>query len=263
MFEKTAKSWTHLQELLYEESWNQQLDRFRSPSAFRGLSDSGYMLETSFMRLRQRNDQLERHLLRNFKKYAHDNAVAHDSLWHWLSIAQHHGLPTRLMDWSYSPFVAMHFATSRLEDFDRDGAIWVINYEQAHQSLPSTLREALHVEGANIFTAEILSSITNNLEEFDGFSDLPFLLFFEPPSMNQRIVNQYAILSTLSNPKLVVDVWARKHEKLCRKIIIPAKIKWEVRDKLDQANITERVLFPGMDGLTSWLKRHYSQKEPT
>ncbi len=54
--------------------------------------------------------------------------------------------------------------------------------------------------------------------------------------------------------------WLAAHPSIWRKIIIPAELKWEIRDKLDQANITERVLFPGLDGLTSWLKRHYSPK---
>ena len=57
MFEKAAKSWTHLQELLYEESWNEQLGRFHSPGAFRGLNDTSFMLETSFMRLHQQDEK--------------------------------------------------------------------------------------------------------------------------------------------------------------------------------------------------------------
>jgi hypothetical protein len=262
--EKTAESWEQLQKLLFEESWNPLLGRFRSPSAFRGLNNSDYKLESTFIRLHQDKPKLENHLLRNFKKYSQTNIVEKDSLWYWLAIAQHHGLPTRLLDWSYSPFVAMHFATSHIEDFGKDGAIWSIDFERAHQLLPPKLKDALYSEGANMFTAEILSSCLDALEDFDGMSDSPLVLMFEPPSMNsQRITNQYAIFSMMSNALESMEAWIDKHPDLCKKIIIPMTLKWEIRDKLDQANITERLLFPGMDGLALWLKRHYSSATKT
>jgi hypothetical protein len=50
------------------------------------------------------------------------------------------------------------------------------------------------------------------------------------------------------------------HRDVVRRIVIPASLKWEVRDKLDQANINERVLFPGLDGLSRWLTRYYWRK---
>jgi hypothetical protein len=255
-----AESWDQLQQELFADSWNEDLRRFRSRAAFRGLGDSSYRLETTLMRMGGPYAELERHMLRNFKKYAMRNVVEADSLWHWLSVAQHYGLPTRVMDWTYSPFVAMHFATGDLEKFDRDGAIWSVNYVKAHKLLPRRLREWVEQEGANVLTVELLSDVVNSLHELDTLDSENVLIFFEPPSMDDRIVNQYAFCSVMSDPRLVLDDWLCTHPGIARKIVIPAALKWEVRDKLDQANINERVLFPGLDGLSRWLKRHYSPR---
>ncbi len=260
MNEVRVHSWDELQHALFEESWNPELQRFRSRFAFRGLSNAGYRLETTLVRLQGDYSKLERHLLRNFKKYAHRNVVQKDSLWHWLSVAQHYGLPTRLLDWTYSPFFAAHFATANLENFGLDGVIWAVNYLKAHQLLPDKLRLQLDQEGANVFTVEMLSESVKSFEELAEMRPEDFVIFFEPPSIDDRIVNQFAFFSVMSDPTAALDDWLGDHPELWRKIVIPARLKWEIRDKLDQGNITERILFPGLDGLSRWLKRHYSPK---
>jgi hypothetical protein len=256
----TVNSWDELQQALFADSWNEELGRYRSRFAFRGLSDVDYRLETTLMRLGGSYDELERHLLRNFKKYAHQRVVERDSIWHWLSVAQHYGLPTRLLDWTYSPFIAMHFATANIEKSDLDGVVWAVNYVKAHQLLPDVLRHKLEQEGANVLTVEMLSEVITSLSELDDITQDDVAVFFEPPSIDDRIVNQFAFCSVMTSPCMALDSWLERHPDIGRKIVIPAALKWEIRDKLDQANITERVLFPGLDGLSRWLKRHYSPR---
>jgi hypothetical protein len=261
MKELRVNTWNQLQDRLFEDSWNPELGRFRSRYAFRGLSDCQYQMETTLMRLGGKYMELERHILRNFRKYAHRNVVERDSVWHWLSVAQHYGLPTRLLDWTYSPFIATHFATANIKNFDRDGAVLAVNYVKAHKLLPEKLRVKLKQEGANIFTVEMLSDSVKSLKELTELLEKPFVVFFEPPSIDDRIVNQFAFFSMMSHSTAVFDDWLQQHPDIWRKIIVPAELKWEIRDKLDQGNITERVLFPGLDGLSRWLKRQYSHKE--
>ncbi len=264
MNEVVAENWNHLQDLLFADSWRGEISRFRSPYAFRGVSLAiSSELTTSLQRLGGETEANERHLLRNFRKYASLDREGRqfDSTWEWLALAQHHGLPTRLLDWTYSPFVALHFATQELAWMDQDAVVWCVNFEAAHQLLPVTLLDSLRSEGSNVFTVDMLRKAANDLASFDALSADSVALFFEPPSLDARIVNQFALFSLMSNPVAHFEDWLNEHPHLGSRVIIPAGLKWEVRDKLDQANITERVLFPGLDGLSRWLTRHYVPRE--
>jgi FRG domain len=252
-----VESWLELQEQLYADSWHTDLQRHRSRFAFRGRNDAREDLRTSLMRLGGSARVLEGQLLRNFRKYAARGAVPADSVWNWLALGQHHGLPTRLLDWTYSPYVALHFATGDLAQFARDGVVWMLDYALAHALAPEELRQRLESEGADVFTTEMLASSAPALGALRSLADEPFAVFFEPPSFDDRIVNQYALFSMLSDPALALDSWLAERPDLGRRVVVPAALKWEVRDKLDQANINERVLFPGLDGLSSWLARYY------
>ncbi|MBP0615793.1 FRG domain-containing protein [Jiella mangrovi] len=258
------RSWSELQDQLFGDMWNRDLRRFRSPFLFRGVGQADFDLIPSLKRLGGSYWDLERHVLRNFRKYAHRSTVPHDDDWNWLALGQHHGLPTRLLDWTYSPYVALHFATAEISSYDRDGAIIMANYRQMAQSLPEGLQNPLTRNGSHVLTAELLREYAGSLEELDEKSAAhgeEWVCFFEPPSLDDRITNQFAVFSMTSHARLDLSRWFAERPDFARKLVIDHALKWEIRDKLDQANVTERVLFPGLDGLSRWLARHYMSPE--
>jgi hypothetical protein len=255
-----ATSWRHLDDLLFQGAWNPLLRRFRSPFAYRGDSRRNRALQTGLMRVAGDLAGKERHLIRNFRKYARRSFVGDDFLWNWLAVAQHHGLPTRLIDWSYSPYVALHFVTARAEAMDVDGEVWMAHLPRVHQELPDALRDLLRAEGSDVFTGEMLSRVARSLEDLVDLAPEPFVLFLEPPSLDDRIINQAALFSFMSTPDASVSDWLASRPEAWRRVVVPPALKWEVRDRLDQINLTERVLFPGLDGLSAWLARYYLER---
>ncbi|MFL5322047.1 MAG: FRG domain-containing protein, partial [Myxococcaceae bacterium] len=152
---------------------------------------------------------------------------------------------------------ALHFVTEDPELYDQDGVVWGVDYRSTNELLPSSLKKALRQESADVFTAEMLEEAAKDLGELDALSRKPFVLFFEPPSLDERIVNQFALFSLTNSPKVALDEFLTEQKRGVRRLVIPAELKAEIRDKLDQANVTERVLFPGLDGLSRWLRRYY------
>jgi hypothetical protein len=256
-------TWSELQSKLYEGSWQRNLHRFRSPFAFRGVSDAACDPETSLSRLGGEYDRREISLLRNFRKYAYRNVLQADSLWNWIALGQHYGLPTRLLDWTFSPYVALHFATVDATELDREAAIWCVDCVKMKNTLPRKLKASLKREDSDVLTVEMLDSVAPTLHAFEALSHRPFVAFFEPPSLDDRIINQAALFSVTSSANLNIRAWLSEHKDLFHRIVIPPNLKREIRDKLDQANVNERILFPGLDGLTQWLTRYYSPSERT
>lgn len=111
-----------LDKLVFKNSWNEEIKRHRTYFVFRGLSQDIYTLKPSLNRICDDKLYLEKALLSNFKKYSSLEIKDSDNFWEIVSLAQHHGLPTRLLDWSFSPYVAAHFATENFTHYNSDGA---------------------------------------------------------------------------------------------------------------------------------------------
>jgi hypothetical protein len=252
----TVTSWRELDEAIADPAFGRHPEHARSTLVFRGLARASYTNTSSLARLSGDYPALERHLVRNFRKYAHQAAPG-PTEWDWMALGQHHGLPTRLLDWTFSPLVALHFATASWPE--DDALLWTVDVAAVHRALPDVLREALEAEGSLLFTTELLARNAGNIEALDALrGDEPFALFFEPPTLDQRIANQAAVLSIISDPTCHLHDWLADHEGTCRAWRIPAELKHEVRERLDQAHVNERVLLPGLDGLAAWLRRYYS-----
>src|SRR3954465_2861917 len=114
----TLETWRELDEAISDRSWGSHPQHARPTVVFRGLARSDYSNITSLARLEGDYPALERHLLRNFRKYAYQRAPG-PTIWDWLALGQHHGLPTRLLDWTFSPLLALHFPTPPWPDDDR------------------------------------------------------------------------------------------------------------------------------------------------
>ena len=193
-------------------------------SVFRGVSDhKEHKLIPSLGRTSKEAgtpDELEQSLLFLFKNeslpYLDKIPTTQIS---WLSVAQHHGLPTRLMDWSRNPLVAAYFAVYK--DPTKDSAIY--RYME-HKCLPEL---------------EITDRILHGIDRVE---------LILPSHTTRRIVAQHGLFTY--HPKADEEFISESMVKF----IIPADRKLGIRQKLNRFGINHSTLFPDLDGLTKFLR---------
>jgi hypothetical protein len=246
--ETTAGKWDDFEKIISQFKYREML--------FRGQSDSKWGLETSLYRLfndlskifnnaglerRFSKNNHEKNLISQFQMNAHLYlnslpAKTDNDLFEWLAIMQHHGTPTRLLDVTTSPYIALHFA---LEVGNKDAAVFAINHNM------------IIAENIRFYGKDYKSKIFNNLK-----GDESFLTPFEPLLSNDRLKAQQGLFIVPSNNYETLDTILKRYEcfdKAVSKIIFPAKLRLEGIRRLRKMNITSDTLFPGIDGFCKSL----------
>lgn len=232
---------------------------------YRG-ADSTFNLETSLERAQKRIDipamrspGLEEAYMRAFRRHYHVYAAqlpAPTDDVQWLSLMQHHGAPTRLLDWSYSVYVAAYFAQ---EEGENDGAIWKLNLKWCDEQSRKRLQEAGKAE-------EDIKYLKYQHIEADEqafrrlFMEEPavdVIAAINPFQQSQRHTIQKSISLCPGNVAKSFEAnlaamsgWERNVMRL----IMPKTIRLEALGALYEMGMTRAVLFPGLDGFSQSLR---------
>jgi hypothetical protein len=224
---------------------------------FRGQSNSEWSLKTSLYRLFEdmepiitshfdksrpfAKDEHEDFLINKFKTNAHlyrNNLPDKEEKLEWLSIMQHFGAPTRLLDVTLSPLIASYFA---LEQGHTDCCIYAFNHIEL-----STIDKI-------IFEDKILKeSIFENQK-----GENSFITPFEPKITNERLVAQQGLFLAPSNNYETFNELLGQYSMggdVCIKIIIPKELRFKGVERLRRMNITSATLFPGIEGFCKALR---------
>lgn len=200
-------------------AYDEALSGINRSAICRGVSDSNYSLVPSLFRNKKPADlsKIEKNLMWVFKAQARARVPSPPtSELEWLVLAQHHGLPTRLLDWTLSPLVALYFAVA--SGSESDAAVYVHDKQTFHRE------ESINIE---------------KLKE---------VVAFFPSHVSPRLSAQSSMFTV--HP---LDGQAFSDESLL-KVVIPASTKRKLMAKLVKFGIHQGSMFPDLDGLSKYLR---------
>ena len=193
---------------------------------FRGVSSVEHHLITTLGRLELKSGdtyaKVEKRILKTFKERAIPFIkTAPKNNWEWLAMAQHHGLPTRLLDWTRNPLVASYFSVKK--ESNEPSVIYI--FDQNDQKLVN---------------------VEKNDDPLDVTGDS---LRYIPSHVTERIIVQNGLFTYHpGNPRQAFE------SENIKKIIIPAEDRKRLKRDLYRYGVHEASLFPGLDGLACHVK---------
>jgi hypothetical protein len=222
------------------ESWDEYADKIVQCEgwAFRGHADSTWHLRSTlgrylnaYVKEQHWKDQEER-IKRIFQRKGHlflTHIPERSDTFQWLALMQHHGAPTRLLDFTWSPYVAAFFA---LEDTKTHGAVWAVNPKK-------------------------LVNVTEKLNDFLGDFEPGAIGIGEPFVMNSRLIAQsgtFIVTKQIGDPiEEIVALYPTPEDTLVKFELPAERVRSSGMRALFMMNITNATLFPGLDGLARSL----------
>lgn len=244
------------------ESWKEfrnivESGRFDS-WAFRGQRESKWVLESTLARyLKIFNihpeawKPQEERIIRIFMRKAHQflsQVPGEANTFEWLALMQLHGAPTRLLDFTWSPYVAAFFA---LERATHAAAVWALNPPSVYNGRAGSIYKSSQKKEAGIS-----SWINSNFEKYFLNQQESIVLIGEPYRMNQRLIAQsgtFVISAALHRPIEEMLTEDSDPGSLVKFVLDTRKVRKEAMESLYRMNITNATLFPDLDGLARSL----------
>lgn len=260
------------------KSWDQfkaYANRFPENWVFRGQSNATWDLRTSFERTEffRKYNGIELSFLSDFKRGAKNFLTEKEvptNLIEWLALMQHHGAPTRLLDFTKSIYIASYFAFEYADPKTEKIAIWGINLETVRDRVIQHLNLSHSIEFENCrakfsdldFETTRRELTDKDFETIFDQNDKSCILPVEPFQMNRRYSLQQSVFVSPGNSDKSfmeqLQFLETDSMKAVVKITLPSKLKGEVLRELMKMNINRGSLFPDLDGYSAALKMKYN-----